>query len=92
MVEISVETRTVEREFVLINGEEFPAGIVLDMLNNLEGTDGFMSGLRCSGLEADVADVLVDIGVVSHSNSAGYYLSDEELAAEIYEELLEAYE
>lgn len=93
MVDISVEAKTVEREFVEFgSGDEYPAGVVLDFLNKLEGTDGFVAGVRCSGLDADVADELSDLGVISHSHSVGYYVSDESLFEEIRDEIWSAYE
>ena len=92
MVDIEVETRTVEREIVVINDSEYPASVVLDFLNKLEGTDGFLSGIMCSGLDSEVAEELSEIGVVSHTHSSGYYVEDSELFEEVRDEIIESYQ
>lgn len=92
MTDISVETRTVERKYVTIGDESFPAGYVLDLIEALQGTDGFVSGVNCGGLDADIAEALEETEAVGHSYSAGYFEKDAEALAEMQETIWEAYD
>lgn len=90
---MEVETKTVERKCVTFDsGESFPVSKVLDFLEMVEGTDGFIRGLRCTGMDDEIAEHFKEMGVVGHTHAAGYYEKDAERRREMFEELLKYYD
>ncbi len=93
-VEITMETRdvTVTKTFVTIEGEEFDAGVFLDVLDNIKDTDGYMTGLRNLNPEAKkIIEKLEELGFVGHTYSAGWFAKDEESLSEIWSHTMDMF-
>jgi hypothetical protein len=89
MDEIEFTEKEVTKTYVVLNGEEFPAGRVWELLDDLQDTDGFVSGVRVTGVHADIAEELDEMGIVGHSYSAGYYEANEHKISEMMDAIFD---
>lgn len=92
MIDVSVEQRevTVTKTFVEIDGHEFEFDEVFEFLNEVEGTDGFMTAVHVNG-STDLPDVLEELGYVAHSQARGWYERDSEACERLRETIEEEF-
>lgn len=89
---IQTETRdvTTTKTFVSFDeSDEFEVPLVIDFLESIMGTDGFMSGLRNLGYsEKQIAEALQKQGIVDHTHSAGWFETEPEQINMLWETLM----
>lgn len=96
---IKTETREVTKTktFVTFNSEtneevEFEMGRVIDFLESLMGTDGFMTGVKnLDYSDRELAEALEEEGLIARTYSAGWHEKDEDRVNELWETCMEEY-
>lgn len=91
-MDIEFTTKSVETKYIKINGEEFRMSLAFDFINLVLDTDGFLTGVKCTGTERDFAEALEEEGLVGHSHSAGFFSKDEDGLRELRGQLYDQYE
>lgn len=86
---MEIETRTVERKYVIIRDESFMAGRVLTFLEEIEDTDPAFP-MRWRTKYDEIATALQKEGVVGTTTRGSWYEKDGERRAEMHEELRDA--
>jgi len=72
-INVEVTERQITEKRVIINGDEFDAGLVLDFLRELKDTNSFIGYLRWTGTYDEIADTLHHAGIVGKKNNGGWY-------------------
>lgn len=88
--ELERRLETVETTYVKIGGEEFKAGLVLDFLQQLQGT-GFAKRLRWERKFEDLADALIEKGVVQRDVRGSWMEVERGIAKEVHDDLTDRY-
>lgn len=71
---------------------EFETGKVIEFLESLMGTDGFMSGIKHLNYpDKELAEALEEEGLIGRTYSAGWQEKDEEGINELWEMCMEEY-
>lgn len=91
-LEVSITKREVTetKTFVEVGGEEFELARFMDFMEAVEGTDGFISGVRSTGSDR-IAEHLQSLDIVDRSQSTGWYVTDDDAHQDLYEEVEEQY-
>lgn len=95
--EINTREVTETKTFVTFNvgteyEEEFELPMVLDFLETIMGTDGYMSGIKFPDhFEKKIAETLEKKGLVDRSYSAGWHEVDKKEINNLWESLMCAY-
>lgn len=86
---MEVRTKKVERKFVTTESGEYPLGDFLDVIDAIEGTDGFVGKANCTGVHGEIATELVDRGLASKTASGAYFSEDDDGLADLRDQLHE---
>lgn len=91
MVDFTVTEETVSKLYVEINESKIPLGLTIDFLNEVKGATSF-NPLRWTTEYSVVAEPLIEVEVISKTNSGSWYVKDEKARAELYEALINTYD
>lgn len=84
MNDIEFERRTVEEEYVLLNGKSFPLTQFLDFVDEISRADA-----RCNfrGVKKDIAESLKEEGLLDHTRMYGYKVTETDEATAEFNQL-----
>ena len=76
--------------YAKINGKEFIAWSLIEILDELQGTDGFMIRLVIDDL--DTGRLLADLGIASQTARGGYFCKNEKKRKQLSDKLYKFFE
>jgi hypothetical protein len=74
---------------VINDSHKFKASLLIDIIEDIHGTDGYMSGLTGPNpMEREILEGLKDLGLVDGGKRSPWFESDEDGLQEVYEAAL----
>lgn len=89
IMDVELKEETVEVLRININGNSFKPKHVDNFLEEVKGTDGFVS-VRWRRKYEDIAEELKDMGIVEENASGSWFSTDDEKIEELQEKVSEA--